>query len=118
MTDSILVWVREKLGPMPDVNVFDDELMMSINAAFSVLWQLGIGPETPFTVTGETETWDDFLPSTSPERNLVQSYIYFKTRLAFDPPQSSSVLETIKATITEYEWRLRESNEVLSRTGQ
>lgn len=115
MTDSILLWVRGKLGPMTDVDVFDDEIMMSVNAAFSVLWQLGIGPETPFAITGETETWDDFLASSAPELSLVKNYVYLKTRLSFDPPQSSSVLETIKNQITEYEWRMRELHEVLNR---
>lgn len=113
MNNSILIWVREKLGPMADVNVFDDELIMDVNTAFSVLWQLGIGPQTPFAITGETETWDDFLPSSSPELSLVKSYVYLKTRLAFDPPQSSSVLETVKTQITEYEWRIREAHEVI-----
>ena len=37
---------------------------------------------------------------------LVKTYVYMKTRLIFDPPSSSSVIEAFNKQISEFEWRL------------
>lgn len=37
---------------------------------------------------------------------LVKSYLYLKTRLIFDPPDTGVLHEAMERQITEFEWRL------------
>lgn len=105
-TESILRTVRRMVGPDEDYEHFDTDLIININAAFSRLCQLGVGPETPFKITGEEETWCDFIEPGYQEE--VKQYIYLKTRLVFDPPASSSVINVYKEEIDKLEWLLKE----------
>lgn len=38
--------------------------------------------------------------------NKVKTYVYLKTKLHFDPPTNSALLESMKESIKELEWRL------------
>jgi hypothetical protein len=38
---------------------------------------------------------------------MSKTYVYLSVRLVFDPPSSSSVLESMTKTKSEYEWRLQ-----------
>ena len=105
--ESILKTIRKLIGPSASYEVFDTDLIIHINAAFSRLCQLGVGPETPFHITGEDEYWCDFgLPDGYQEE--VKQYIYLKTKLIFDPPASSAVQNAYQETINMLEWTLRE----------
>ena len=73
---------------------------------YMYLSQIGIGPSDGFSISDETTTWEDFLPSDNKNFEAVKTYIYLKTRIVFDPPQSSSTMEAMKQTISELEWRL------------
>ena len=108
MEQSILKTIRQMIGPSASYEVFDTDLIVSINAAFSRLCQLGVGIEIPFKITGEEETWSDFMPGdTLPEE--VKQYIYLKTRMIFDPPASGSVANAYQAQIDMLEWTLKET---------
>ena len=37
---------------------------------------------------------------------MAKTYVYLKTKLIFDPPLSSTVIECYKESIREIEWRL------------
>lgn len=37
---------------------------------------------------------------------FIKNYVYLKVKLVFDPPTSSFVVESIKQSISEYEWRI------------
>lgn len=105
--DSILNSVKKQLGILPEMTEFDSDIIMNINAGILTLKQLGVGPQdTPFVVEDETQTYVDFLGQDSPETSYVKMYLFYKTKLGFDPPQSSIVTESIKAMIAETEWRL------------
>ena len=107
MDESILKTIRQMIGPSASYDIFDVDLIIDINTAFSRLCQLGVGPSKPFKITGETETWDDFMPAEDrPEE--VKQYIYLKTRLIFDPPESGSVANSYKEQIDMLEWTLKE----------
>lgn len=105
-SDSILSSVKKSLGIQPDYDVFDPDIIMHINSTFSVLHQLGVGPATAFAIEDDNATWGDFLAE-QPDLGLamVQSYIYLKVRMLFDPPQAS-VLSAMKDQASEYEWRM------------
>lgn len=103
---SILGTIRKMIGPAEDYEYFDTDLIININSAFSRLCQLGVGPETPFRITGLEQTWSDFISDGYQEE--IKQYIYMKTRLIFDPPANSSLVNIYKEEIEKLEWLLRE----------
>ena len=58
--DSILDSIKKMLGLDVSYTPFDVDIMVNINAVFSILNQLGIG-ESGFVISGSEETWSDFL---------------------------------------------------------
>lgn len=103
---SILKTIRKMIGPAEDYTYFDTDLIIHINAAFSRLCQLGVGPEAPFHITGENETWGEFMDGGYQED--VKQYVYLSVKNIFDPPASASVMNAYKEQIEKLEWLLRE----------
>lgn len=103
--DSILTSIKKLLGVTEDYTHFDADIIMHINGVFMILRQLGVGPEGGFSISDASAVWSDFLPEGS-NLELVKSYTYQKVRMLFDPPQSSAVMEAMKRSIDEFEWRL------------
>lgn len=105
MSDSILTSIKKQLGLDESYTHFDPDITVHINSAISVLTDIGVGPSNGFVIKDETQTWDDFIPSDT-RNESIQTYIYLKVKLIFDPPMSTAVIETYKETIKETEWRL------------
>lgn len=103
--DSILTSIKKLLGIAEEYEHFDPDIVMYINSAFSVLTQLGVGPEEGFRIEDASKTWSEFLYD-DPRLEFVKTFIYLKVRLAFDPPLSSAVMEAINRQISELEWRI------------
>lgn len=106
MEESILISIKELLGPSADDKSFDTDIIIHINTVFLTLNQIGIGPSEGFSIKDETAKWSDFIGDNK-KLNAVQTYIYLKVKLVFDPPLNSAVIESYKQTINELEWRLR-----------
>lgn len=105
MVDSILNSVKIDLGITPDYTHFDDDLIMGINTAFSILTQLGVGPKAGFSISDNTAVWTDFLPE-DPKLEMVKIYVAKKTKLFFDPPTNGPLSEAFNKTLNELEWRI------------
>ena len=103
--DSILANISKLLGIQVDETYFDADILIHINTAFNRLCQLGVGPDTPYKITGTQETWSDFMPNIS-DYEAVETYIYLYVRLIFDPPTSGFVTSAIQAEMKELEWRM------------
>lgn len=103
--ESILTSIKKMLGITEEYEHFDADLIMHINSAFMILNQLGVGPANGFRITGEDETWGDFIPADQ-QLELVKSYMHLKVKLLFDPPLGSAVIEVMNRQISEFEWRL------------
>lgn len=103
--DSILTSIKKMLGITEEYEHFDEDIIMCINSAFMILTQMGVGPSEGFRIKDKTSYWNEFV---SPGANLesVKTYVFMKVKLMFDPPTSSSVLESMKNMISELEWRL------------
>lgn len=102
---SILTSIKKLLGITETDTSFDQDIIIHINTVFMVLQQLGVGPEEGYSITDENNNWDEFLPDQT-KIEMVKSYMYLKVRLLFDPPSSTSVMEAINRSISEFEWRL------------
>lgn len=103
--ESILTSIKKLLGIEDGYEHFDQDIVIHINMALTVLTQLGVGPSEGFTITDESSLWTDFVSDIA-KIEAVKTYVYLKVRLVFDPPSSSSVLESMKQSINELEWRL------------
>ena len=84
---------------------FDDELVIHINSVLMTLNQLGVGPDNPFVITGESETWTDFLGEVK-YLEATKLYMHLQVKILFDPPTQSYVLAVMKEKVAEYEQRL------------
>lgn len=103
--DSILTSIKKLLGITEDYEHFDQDVIMHINSALSVLTQLGVGPEAGFSIEDSSTIWSDFVGNTS-KLEFIKTYVYLKVRLVFDPPTSSAVIDAINRQISELEWRI------------
>ena len=103
--ESILTSVKKLHGITEECKDFDTDLIIHINSVFMILKQMGVGPESGFSITDKSSVWTDFIQDVN-DIESVKSYVYLKVKLIFDPPSSSAVIESIKETIKELEWRL------------
>lgn len=114
MDESILTSIKKLLGIADDYDYFDRDIIMHINAALMVLTQLGIGPSEGFLVKDSIDTWGDFLENRGVGNTAdditylgaLQSYVYMKVKLMFDPPQNSFTVDSMTKLVNELEWRL------------
>lgn len=105
MEESILNSIKQLLGPDSSYDVFDQDILIHINMALSILTQHGVGPSRGFRVEGPSETWEDFLGD-SEHIDMIKTYVYMKVKMAFDPPSSSFVMSAMEDTCRELEWRM------------
>ena len=105
MDDSILTSIKSNLGIEEECEDFDKDIVMHINTAFSILTQLGVGPDKGYRIKDESNLWSEYLQDEL-RLELVKDYVYLRVKLIFDPPTSSSVLEAYNKTVSELEWRI------------
>lgn len=103
--ESILTSIKKLLGIEDEYTQFDSDLIMHINTVFLNLTQLGVGPSEGFMIEDDAAIWEDFIGD-STQLQAVKTYVYLKVKLLFDPPLSSSVIDSMNRMISELEWRL------------
>lgn len=110
---SILDSIKKTLGIDPDYAVFDLDVIMHINTAFSTLMESGVGPVDGFAIEDNTALWssysDDMVKLAS-----VKSYVYVKVKLLFDPPPTSFGIKAMQDQADELLWRLNVVGEELN----
>lgn len=105
---SILRDVKHALGVNPDDMTFDVELCLHINAALSVVHQIGL-PVEPRCVD-ETLEWEMLYVGTHLDN--VREIVVLQTRLAFDPASYSFVNSAHEKLLEESKVRLQYALEV------
>ena len=105
MEQSILTSTKKVLGIAEDYTAFDLDIITHINTAFSTLTQLGVGPAAGFAIEDNVAVWTDFYADDL-QYNAVKSYVFLRTRMLFDPPQTSYLITAMEKQIQELEWRL------------
>lgn len=111
MTDSILLTVKKMLGIAEEYKAFDIDVITNINSVFLTLNQLGIG-SPGFQITGDAELWSEFIDTSVMPG--IQTYVYLKTKLLFDPPTNSFLVDSIQKQIEEFEFRLNVQAEYIT----
>lgn len=102
---SILGTIKKMIGFDRDYVQFDQDLIVFINAHIKELHQIGVG-DIDFAITGHDQTWEDYLGANSGVYDDVKAYIYYKTRIAFNPPSNSFVVSAYQEQIKECAWRI------------
>lgn len=102
---NILSSIKNFLGINDSVTHFDSALLMHINGSFVSLTQIGAIEDSSTLSIDENTNWDDIF-SNQELLNAVKPYIYLSVRLAFDPPQTSFVIESIERQLEELTWRI------------
>lgn len=105
-TDSVLTSVKKLLGLDESMKDFDVDVAINVNAAIETLRQLGANIPDGYMIRSEVETYEDMLGEEIKLRNQVEMYFYLKTRLGFDPPSNSYLVDSIKEQIDELEFRI------------
>lgn len=116
MEQSILKTVKTGVNISVDDPSFDLDIIMAINAEFSTLTDLGVGPVTGFVIEDDAAVWSDYMDVAGDDAkkvwlSKVKMAVILKTRLLFDPPQQTFLIEAIKEQLTELEWRLNVNRE-------
>ncbi len=107
--DSVLLMTKKLLGITPSLTDFDPDVMAAINAALFTLKQLGAGTKDGKMVSDQTTTYQDLYGDDNPDLDIeaIKQYIYCRVRIIFDPPQQSSLLQSLKEQVEELQWRIR-----------
>lgn len=108
MVDSILDSVKDKLsGVYVDDGdpIFDDQLIDYINSVFTDLFMLGYGPDPVYQISGYENTWDEYI--TDPAFNDIKTYVAWRAKLMFDPPQNSALLSNYKEQVESMEFMIK-----------
>lgn len=109
MENSILISTKKILGIAADYTVFDEDIIMHINAAFGTLQQLGV-PADGFEIVDDQAAWTT-LSLPQHQLNMIKTYVFLKVRSLFDPPPTSFAIEAMNNQIKEYEWRISTNRE-------
>ena len=112
MDESILKTVKSDLGIIDYETAFYSDILMNINAVFSVLYQIGVGDKAvSISLDNADITWLEAFSDNQDLIDMIRTYTYMRSRIIFDPPSSSFVLDALTKQIQEYEWRIKEQAE-------
>ena len=101
---SILDDIKHMLGITPEETAFDVDIINFINGAFGTLTQLGVGLVVGYQITNKDNQWAEFY--TDPRLNAVRTYVFLRTKIAFDPPTTGFTQQAYERQIQELEFRL------------
>ena len=105
-SQSVLNSVKDICGIHPTNSDFDRDLIPAINSVLFILYQEGLADKS-YRINDELTTWGDILLNgQSPEAiSTIIEWVGLRTKLIFDPPTSSSLMDALKQNIDELEWR-------------
>ena len=111
ISDSILESVKKLINAEGD-NYFDTDIIIHINTIFSVLQQMGVGPEQGFSIEDGESTWNQFTQDES-LFNMVKTYMAIRVKLFFDIASANSYyINQLQAEADELEWRIKTAAEI------
>lgn len=108
---SILNSVKQRLGYPVELTDFDADIIAAINGSIASLTRIGVGPQTGFAITSDEETYEDFVGTDIQNLSMVEMYVLVKTKLAFDPPSTSYLINVLEDQAKEYEFSLQVHSE-------
>lgn len=110
-TESILGSVKKQLGISDDDKSFDADVSNAINMALAELNQMGAFSDA--YLSSDEQTWDglfaEYGVNTSKIniKSLARQYVFLSSKICFNPPDNSSVLQSYEKTIDRLAWRIQ-----------
>lgn len=105
--DSVLLTTKKVLGIDQNYQAFDVDITILINSSIFTLRQVGFAGIDPlFRVDSMMDLWRDYLGPNA-DAELVKTYIWMATRLAFDPPATSFAIDAMTKIRDEALWRIQ-----------
>lgn len=109
MDKSILTSTKKRLGLTEDNEQFDPDVIMDINTVLNILTQMGVGPQTGFSIEDKNSKWDDFLGEDKQLLQMAKTYVFLRVKLLFDSITTpSSVIDAMTRQYQELEWRIHD----------
>lgn len=115
--EPILVTIKKILGIDKDYTHFDKDILVAVNAALFNLSSLFnySNPDFFNLETGE-ETWESYLSEEAYKRfPVIPQYIALRSRLLFDPPTNSFLIEGIERQLSRFEFLITVRDDELER---
>jgi hypothetical protein len=100
------------LGIPQEDTSFDVDVIGQINSAFMSLNLLGIGVDGFYVADSET-IWSEFMSENLDKFGGLDTYIYTKVKLGFDPPTTSFTIEAMTKMIEELEYKFRLQQQII-----
>lgn len=104
MDESVLTSIKKLLGITEEDTSFDVDILIHIGSVFFILEQLGANV-AHIIEWDKSITWSSVIPNIE-LIEIVKSFVYLRVKLLFDPPASSSLVESINRMSNEFEWRI------------
>lgn len=119
LNESILETVKDIIGIERCNHDFDRDLIYAINSVLAILCQEGLADKN-YTINDNTKTWNEILLNgQTPEAiSFIQQLVGLRTKLIFDPPTSSALMQALKDNIAELEWRGYITNNYIGEIGE
>lgn len=105
LLDSILQSVKLYCLVPEETTIYDSQIVTFINSALNTVKELGVGPLNGYHITDGGSTWGD-LDVSEPLCSSIEEYVKLVTRLAFDPPTNSFLVNLLNDRKNELEWRI------------
>lgn len=107
MDESIIGSIKGYVGVSDVDTAFDQDIVLHINTAFSTLYQLGVGKGSPYRISSDDKlSWTELFSDYPNCIDFIKEYTFLRVRLLFDPPTNSYIMDSLKQTIQEMEYRL------------
>lgn len=103
--NSVLLSIKTLLGIPDNYDHFDNQIIMHINDVLVKLHDIGVISGDPVRISSDTDVWTQVIGDRSDLSDVI-TYVYLNVRVAFDPPQNGSLMESINRQIAEKEWRI------------
>ena len=107
---SILMDVKSLCNVDENDSGFNNQLIPLVNGQLMNAHLFGVG-KNGFTITGENESWRDFLGDDGSKLAALIPWVGYTVLLMFDPPDNGSVLKSYQDQILKFEWLLRVKTE-------
>lgn len=106
---TILSDIKKMLNIEPTDSFYDTDLLVILQSTIMGLKQLGVVNDTNLD---SNSTWESLSYTKSFGDLLgVKTFMYLKTKMIFDPPANSFVMDALSNQISELEWRLNSGAE-------
>ena len=103
--NNVLETIKKVLGIANEDSSFDNDILLYINSALGILYQLGVSEDLTDMIIDQDTSWTEIFGERD-DLEIVKTYIGLRVKSMFDPPTNSAAIEALNRIISEFEWRI------------